>query len=165
MNTPLKQAARGAIWGLIATFPMSAVMLVGQQFGWMKKQPPEILTEEAVERVDLREGASVEAVHAFAIANHFAFGAAGGVSFALLRSVMPRPAAVPAGIAFGLAIWAASYRGWISALNILPAEQHPGRRGTVVMIAAHAAYGATVGALSRRAQRDDVESRNLRIEA
>jgi hypothetical protein len=132
---------------------MSAVMLAGQQLGWMKEQPPEALTEEALERADLLEGKPVEAVHAFAVASHFAFGAAGGATFGLLRWVVPLPPVVPTGIAFGLGIWGASYRGWIPAMNILPAEQHPGRRGTLVMIAAHAVYGATIGAMSRRAHR------------
>ena len=153
MDTLLTRAARGAAWGAIATVPMSAVMLVGQHLGWMKEQPPEVLTEEALERADLIEGKSVEAVRAFAVASHFAFGAAGGASYALLRRVVPTPPALPTGIAFGLGIWGASYRGWIPAMNILPAEQHPGRHGTLVMIAAHAVYGATIGALSRRKRR------------
>ncbi len=151
MNTLVKPAARAAVWGLIATVPMSAVMVVGQRLGWMREQPPEILTEEGLIRAGLLDGKSTEAVRVFATANHFASGAAGGALYALLRWVGPIPAGVPTGIAFGLGIWAASYRGWIPAMNILPAEQHPGRRGTLVMNAAHAVYGATLGALSRRA--------------
>lgn len=151
MNTLAKPAARGAVWGLIATVPMSAVMVVGQRMGWMREQPPEILTEEGLIHAGLLDGMSTEDVRVFATANHFAFGAAGGAFYALLRWVAPIPATVPMGIAFGLGIWASSYRGWIPAMNILPAEQHPGRRGTLVMIAAHAVYGATLGALSRRA--------------
>lgn len=156
MNSIVKPAAHGAIWGGIATVPMSAVMLLGQRLGWMRNQPPEILTEEALERADLLEGRSIETVHAWAVASHFAFGAAGGIFYSLMRWVVPMPAPVPAGIAFGLGIWGASYRGWIPAMDILPAEQHPGRRGTLVMIAAHAVYGATVGALSGSAQRHGV---------
>jgi hypothetical protein len=151
MHTLVKPAVRGAIWGLIATVPMSAVMVVGQRLGWMAEQPPEILTEEGLIRAGLLDGKSPETVRVFATANHLAFGAAGGAFYALLRWVAPILAGVPMGIAFGLGIWAASYRGWIPAMNILPAEQHPGRCGTLVMIAAHAVYGATIGALSRRA--------------
>ena len=158
MNSIVNPAARGAIWGVIATVPMSAVMLLGQRLGWMKEQPPEILTEEALERADLLEGKPIETVHAFAVASHFAFGAVGGIFYSLLRWVVPMPGAVPTGTAFGLGIWGASYRGWIPAMNILPAEQHPGRRGTLVMIVAHAVYGATVGALSGGAQRHGVGS-------
>lgn len=152
MEILVKSAARGATWGALATVPMSAVMLVGQHLGWMREQPPEVLTEEALERADLLEEKSVETVHAFAVASHFAFGAAGGALYGLLRGVAPNPPAITSGITFALGIWGASYRGWIPAMNLLPAEQHPGRRGTLVMIAAHAVYGATIGALSRRAQ-------------
>ena len=153
MNTFLTSAFRGAAWGAIATVPMSAVMLVGQRLGWMKEQPPEALTEEALKRAELLDGTSVETVHSVAVASHFAFGAACGALFGLLGRAAPNTPAVPTGIAFGLGIWGASYRGWIPAMNILPADQHPGRRGAVVMIAAHAMFGATLGALSRRAPR------------
>ena len=152
METLVKSAARGATLGAIATVPMSAVMLAGQHLGWMREQPPEVLTEEAMGRTDLLGEESVETVHALAVASHFAFGAAGGALFGLLQRVGAMPRAVPSGIAFGLGIWGASYRGWIPAMNLLPAEQHPGRRGTLVMIAAHAVYGATIGALSRITQ-------------
>jgi hypothetical protein len=118
----------------------------------MREQPPEVLTEEAMGRADLLEEKSGGTVHALAVASHFAFGAAGGALYSLLRGVAPTPPAVPSGIAFGLGIWGASYRGWIPAMNLLPPEQHPGRRGTLVMIAAHAVYGGTIGALSRMAQ-------------
>jgi hypothetical protein len=151
VDTLVKSAARAATWGAIATVPMSAVMLIGQHLGWMREQPPEALTEEALDRADLLEERSGETVHAFAVASHFAFGAAGGALYGLLRRVAPRAPAVSSGVAFGLGIWGASYRGWIPALDLLPAEERPGRRGTLVMIAAHAMYGATLGALSRRA--------------
>ena len=149
MNPLLTRASRGAAWGAIATVPMSAVMLAGQQLGWMKEQPPEVLTEEALRRAELLEEKSVETAHSLAVATHFAFGAACGALFALLGRAAPSAAAVPTGIAFGLGIWAASYRGWIPAMHILPLDQHPGRRGTVVMIAAHVVYGASLGALRR----------------
>jgi hypothetical protein len=54
------------------------------------------------------------------------------------------------GIAFGLGVWATSYRGWIPALDMLPPEQRRGRAGTAVMIAAHTVYGATLGASAER---------------
>jgi hypothetical protein len=155
VTTLVKPAARGAIWGAIATVPMSAVMLAGQRLGWMKEQPPEVLTDAALERADLPDEPSEEAADAVAVVTHFAFGATAGACFALLRRVAPTPAAVPAGILFALGIWWASYRGWIPAMNLLPAEQRPGRRGTLVMVAAHAVYGATVGALSARSDGSD----------
>lgn len=148
----MRPAARGALWGAIATVPMSAVMLAGERLGWMKEQPPKVLTEEALARADILDGTSDEGVAVVAVANHVAFGAAAGVCYALTRRLVPLPQAVPTGIAFGLGIWWASYRGWIPAMDILPAEQRPGRRAALIMVAAHVVYGATVGALSGRTQ-------------
>ena len=50
MNNLARPAAQGAVWGLIATVPMSAVMVIGQRLGWMREQPPETLTEEGLTR-------------------------------------------------------------------------------------------------------------------
>jgi hypothetical protein len=128
---------------------MSAVMLGGRRLGWMQEQPPEALTEEALRRAEVLEGKSVETVRSLAVASHFAFGAACGALYGLLRSAAPNAPALPTGIVFGLGVWGASYRGWIPAMDMLPAEQHRGRRGTIVMVAAHAVYGATIGVLAR----------------
>jgi hypothetical protein len=49
------------------------------------------------------------------------------------------------GIAFGLAVWAASYLGWIPGLGILAAaSEHPPRRNGV-MIFAHVVWGTVLG--------------------
>jgi hypothetical protein len=130
---------------------MSAVMLIGQRLGWMDEHPPETLTKEALRRADALEERSKATVASLAVANHFAFGAAGGALFGLLprhgASSGPR---LGMGIAFGLSVWATSYRAWIPALDMLPPEQRRGRAGSAVMIAAHAVYGATLGALAER---------------
>jgi hypothetical protein len=151
VNTFLRTGSRGAAWGAIATASMSVVMLTGQRLGWMDEHPPEALTEEALRRVDVLEGRRKAAVDALAVASHFTFGAAGGALFALLsRHRAPSAPRLPMGIAFGLGVWATSYRGWIPALDMLPPGQRRGRAGTAVMIAAHAVYGATLGASAER---------------
>lgn len=151
MNTSLQAVFRGAAHGAIATAPMSVVMLIGQRLGSMDEDPPQALTEEALRRAHALEERSKPTVDALAVASHFTFGAAGGALFGLLsRFVAPRGPRLPTGIAFGLGVWATSYRGWIPALNLLPPEQRRGRAGTTVMIAAHAVYGATLGALAER---------------
>lgn len=73
-----------------------------------------------------------------AMTAHFAYGAASG---ALLAAIDPK--APPfRGAAEGVAIWAASYFGWIPALRILlPANRHP-RRRNALMVAAHLVWGA-----------------------
>jgi hypothetical protein len=151
VNTSLEAAFRGAAHGAVATAAMSAVMLIGQRLGWMDEHPPQTLTEEALRRADALEERSKETVDVLAVASHFTFGAAGGALFGLLsrHGALSGPRLLM-GIAFGLGVWAASYRGWIPALDMLPPEQRRGRAGTTVMIAAHAVYGSTLGALAER---------------
>ena len=69
---------------------------------------------------------------------HFAYGALTGAGLAALRS---RPATAE-GAAYGLAIWAGSYFGWIPAAGVLkPAGRHPAERNAL-MILAHLVWGA-----------------------
>ncbi len=153
MDTLFQEGARGAAAGAIGTVPMSAVMLIGQRLGWMNDQPPKALTEEGLRLAGVRDEVSEGAIDALAVASHLGFGAASGALFDLLQRAIPEASPLPLGIAFGLGVWAASYRGWIPAMGSLPLEQRRGGRGTAVMIAAHAVYGATIGALAGRNDR------------
>jgi hypothetical protein len=72
---------------------------------------------------------------------HFAYGGATGALFALQGDRAPLT-----GIGYGVGVWAASYLGWIPAARILvPATRHPMERN-VMMIAAHAVWGAVLAA-------------------
>lgn len=80
-----------------------------------------------------------------AMAAHFGYGAAAG---ALLAAPNAR-IGMGRGLAGGIAVWGLSYLGWIPAAGVLrPAHQHPVRR-TLLMIAAHAAWGAATALTSR----------------
>jgi hypothetical protein len=66
------------------------------------------------------------------------------------------------GAAFGLALWAAGYMGWVPALGFSPAahRESPPRNG--LMISAHVVWGATVGLLvSAAGQRRERFSRHV----
>jgi hypothetical protein len=130
---------------------MSAVMLAGQYLGWMKEQPPEVLSEETLERADMLEGRSFEVVPGVRGGEPLRFRRRRGRSLSPAAKGDAEASGGAYRDAFGLGIWGASYRGWIPAMNILPPEQYPGRRGTLMMIAAHVVYGTTDGALSHRA--------------
>jgi hypothetical protein len=156
MTIPMTAAFRGAAWGLLATVPMSIAMLLGQRLGWIEEQPPEALTEEALARAHALEGMSETTVDGLAVASHLGFGAAAGALFGLVHARAPRVPAIPLGVAWGLGIWAASYRGWIPALGMLPRDQRRGRPGTSVMVAAHVVYGIALGAMAIRRRRRGV---------
>jgi hypothetical protein len=76
------------------------------------------------------------------LAYHFLYGAAAGSLFAAL-SDRRDPAT---GAVFGVAVWGASYLGWIPAGRILAfGSRHPARRNSL-MLAAHLVWGAALAA-------------------
>jgi hypothetical protein len=78
-------------------------------------------------------------------AAHFAYGAAVG---AMIGALNPEPSKKSGALA-GVAVWLASYMGWIPVAGILvPATRHPGRRNAL-MIAAHLVWGWSTAAAMR----------------
>lgn len=142
-------AAKGAAAGAVATVAMSACMLAAQKAGLMGRQPPAHIVRAAT-------GRKVDGppLSALSIAAHLGFGSATGAVYAVATVTGPRsgtwrrPSADPrTGMAFGLAVWAVSYAGWVPALGILdpPSEDRLGRPTS--MAAAHVVYGAVLGRL------------------
>ena len=64
--------------------------------------------------------------------------------------VSPNVSAPPAakGVAWGLAVWAGSYAGWLPAAGILPPPHRRPMRRNVNIILAHVAWGALLGLLT-----------------
>jgi hypothetical protein len=139
---------RGAVAGAAATVVMSAGMalhkaLTGTTLG------PRRVTEGLAERADAVPSEPV--LDAATAVNHLAFGAGAGAVYGPLRRSLPR--AVPAslsGTVFGLAVWAASYAGWIPALRILPPPTQDRPDRAVGMHLHHWVYGAALGLLEQR---------------
>lgn len=149
---------KGAAAGLLATAPMTAVML-----GWHRKLPwwqqgplpPSTLTTRILRAFGLKK-LDDEAHEPLTWISHFGYGAASGALFPLAESFLrPLPPPIHAkGIAYGLLIWTGSYLGWIPAVNLLePATEHPNERN-LLMIAAHVVWGATMAALYGSWDRD-----------
>jgi hypothetical protein len=147
----------GATAGLLATVPMTAVMLAGHRALPRHERyplPPAEITAQAAETAaDAADAAppDPEALTALTLAAHFGYGAATGALYAL--AVPPAPgvaAGALRGAGWGLAVWAGSYLGWLPAARILkPATEHPARRNAL-MIGAHLVWGAALGALLAR---------------
>ena len=145
MQRDVKATFNGAIGGGIATAAMSALMLAAQKLGLMGKQPPEAITEAALDAGGAHNR-DEETENVLASVLHFAFGMGMGVLFGLLRRRLPHdvPATVD-GIVFASFVWVSSYEGWVPALGILPAasEDRPGRPQSMYL--AHVVYGAVLG--------------------
>ncbi len=143
-------AAIGA--GVIATLPMSAVMLAADAVGRMGTQPPRRIVDEAAEHTP-GPGPSDEARDAAATVLHLGFGGLVAVAVLPFLALARRVAVardtrgVLAGAAFGLAVYVLNYAGLAPALGVLPppTRDRPGRQ--VTMAVAHLVYGLIVGAL------------------
>lgn len=125
---------------------MSAVMLaLREQLG---EQPPDAIVKHTAGAVGAAP--TEEQADAMAVAAHLGFGVTVGAAYALLPRVGPP---VLRGVATALAVYAASYQGWVPAVGILPpaSRDKPGRPR--VMVAAHVVYGAVLGAAEERVRR------------
>ena len=128
----------GGIAGFVGTMAMTAAMRrLHQKLPAEERYPlpPREIVDSAAGKagVDLPD----EAAKDLTTAAHFAYGAAVG---AMIGALNPRPSK-PTGAVAGVAVWVASYMGWIPAVNILePGTRHP-RRRNALMIASHLVWG------------------------
>jgi hypothetical protein len=138
----------GAIAGAAATLPMTAtVRAIHRRLPKGERYPA-----TPRELIDSATGESLpdETARDLTLAAHYAYGAATG---AMIAAAAPRPS-LPAGAAAGVAVWAASYLGWIPAAGLLkPATEHPARRN-FMMIAAHLVWGAALALALEELQAD-----------
>jgi hypothetical protein len=139
----------GAFAGAVATAPQSAAVWGLKAAGaYRRTPPPEKVSREMAEMALGAENVPERWFTPMMIAQHVGFGAACGAAFGALTGVV-RPTTV-AGLLVGLAIWKASYDGWIPALRIMPpaGEDEEGRQ--LALVVAHVAFGLTMGAIVDR---------------
>ena len=77
---------------------------------------------------------------------HFGYGAAMGGAYATLTPHIDLPAELK-GTAFGLAVWAGSYLGWLPAAGIRPPATRRPASENAMMVASHIVYGLVLGKL------------------
>jgi uncharacterized membrane protein YagU involved in acid resistance len=111
----------------------------------MGGMPPEKITARLLNRAGVRRSAAQQ--DAIATVLHFGFGAAAGAGFGVVapRRVTIR---VPAGMAYGAAIWGLSYLGWVPALGVMAPAQRDRVDRQATMLAGHLIFGATLGLLA-----------------
>ena len=139
----------GAICGVVATGPMTAVMALWHRrlpVGERYPLPPREITDAVAEKAGVSVDA--DALSAATLIAHFGYGgAAGGLYGALPMGSVRQPLA--SGFVLGLVVWSLSYFGLLPALRILrPASEHPARRNAL-MLGAHFVWGACLCALYR----------------
>lgn len=150
---------RGAVAGCVATAPMTVVMMALHRLLPRTEQyalPPSEIVAQIAENVGAEQHIDAQQHIALTLLGHFGYGAAVGVGYVPLAPRLPFPAAVN-GIGYGLAVWAVSYLGLLPAAGLLtPATEHPARRN-VLMIVAHIVWGAALGVVFERLQRDTMK--------
>ena len=154
-NKLLREVAAGAAAGLLATVPMTVTMLVIQRLLPRRQQStlePRRITEGMLRRVDLKEDLSKKERDRVSVAAHFGYGATVGALYPLVEGVLPLPRGLR-GPAYGLCVWAASYAGWLPAVDILPPPQRRPAGRNLLLIAAHLVWGATTEAVSEALSR------------
>ena len=145
----MQTLARGALAGLAATVPMTAVIGAGRAAGLMRTPPPVEITENIAEQAGENPDRQSPEFQAGWLAAHVGYGAACGVIFAAIRPVLPRSDLV-AGLLFGGAVWGVSYISLLPSLNLYPPAQDDSNQRQVVMIAAHAVFGAAMASIERQ---------------
>ncbi|HVL76198.1 MAG TPA: hypothetical protein VM406_09290 [Noviherbaspirillum sp.] len=156
---------KGALAGAVATIPMTIVM--SGLFRRLPREqqyplPPVLITSRVARHGDGEPALQGGRLTAAALAAHFAYGALTGAMYPLLERTraLDGPPALT-GPAYGLAVWAASYLGWIPAARILtPATRHPTQRNAL-MWTAHAVWGAALAAVCGLLQQREPASQEL----
>lgn len=133
----------GALSGCAATMAMTVAMhRLHRRLPATERYPllpREIVGSLSRERPEPVRPASGDRQATATMLAHFGYGALTGALFAAQRHRGVAP-----GAAYGVAVWAASYLGWIPGARILrPATQHPPRRNAL-MLAAHLVWGTTL---------------------
>ena len=150
MNATIQRTTAGGLAGLVATVPMTLVMAAVERGLMPTLQPlaPKQIVRNTAKRV---KGSHISRRKRNLLGwiAHFAFGTTTGAIYPLVSSAAPAPAAVKGGM-YGLAVWAASYLGWLPAAGILPPATQHSRRRNVSLIAAHLVWGMTLGILVNR---------------
>jgi hypothetical protein len=142
----IARLVRGASSGAVATTAMTGWMLATAPRDRRFEQPPHRIVRRAAQRLGAPVRPSDRRLIPLAALAHFAFGAAGGAGYALLR---PRPT-MPSAIAYATGIWATSYAGWAPALRLMPSPPRDDRHRQVLTFTAHLVYGAALALAARR---------------
>jgi uncharacterized membrane protein YagU involved in acid resistance len=156
-DVSLGKLLRGAVAGFVATALMSVFMLIGWRLLPKREKyhlPPRQITEEIAERVGIEDHLNEPELVGLTVSSHFGYGALFGWIYALFEHRIPLDSSLK-GVLTGVALWTASYLGWLPALGILPpATRHPWRRN-LLMILAHVVWGVTLGEVTRKLDRSE----------
>ena len=150
---------RALVGGVLGGTAGAALMLPlfegAKRAGMLTEAPPVRVVDQAA---DAAETTAVDGQiekgerEGVAVGSHLLYGAVAGALYGLAQDELALPT-VPAGAAYGLALWAVGYLGWMPAAGVLPQpwRQQPG--DALTPVAAHLVYGLALGAVERMVRR------------
>jgi uncharacterized membrane protein YagU involved in acid resistance len=143
----------GSLAGFAATAPMTAVMeALYRVLPPHEKRgplPPREITQKAADAADVADDLSEPQKKGLTGLVHFGFGTGAGAAYGAVAPHLPLGPAAN-GVAYGLAVWAGSYLGWLPAAGVLPPATEEPAGKNAVMILAHVVWGAALGVLTDR---------------
>lgn len=138
----MNRLLNAAIAGFVATAPMTMAMRRLHRHLPQREQYP-LPPREIMQQI-ARPGSEARA-RRWTLIGHFGYGSFSGMAMAALVPDMR----IEKGAAFGVVVWLASYLGWLPALGILqPANRHPARRNTAMLLA-HLVWGGATALIAR----------------
>ena len=165
MNRWIDAFRRGMTAGRQATTPMTIVMAAARKVGILGDPPPRKITRELLDFFGLSKSDTKEKLLTFL--SHYAFGAAVGGLYGVLRETRLLPRGPVVGAAYGTAVWATSYLGWVPALTSMPRPENDRPLRPWAMLGAHWIYGAMLDLHLEREEREasvgEPSRRNARV--
>ena len=153
----MKRILIGGLAGAIATIPQSGTVWGLRRMGvYRGKAAPEVVSEHLTNQVVDMDQMSKPQRTAIKTAQHVGYGAVCGAAYGLLTTIFAANALT--GALAGLGLWKMSYDGWIPAAGILPPPEQDEQGRQAALIAAHAVYGASLGALTGTLMQIDRDS-------
>ena len=154
----------GSAAGLAASIPMLCAMealrrgLPGQPESHYL--PPRKVATGLARKAGIEYRMTERTRKAVTLVGHVSYGAAMGAAYGVIAGRTHRragrnhlPRSVAQGVAWGLAVWALSYAGWLPAAGILPPPHRRSARRNTVIIGSHVVWGAVLGALTDQMRR------------
>lgn len=157
-GSTVHQLLIGAISGLVATVPMTLVMILlyytilpGRE---QYRLPPRQITDRLLNRTKIgrRKANKPEQRRALTWLSHFGYGGGTGSLYPFTVGKLPLPP-ILSGMIFGLAVWLVSYLGWLPAADILPPATRQPKDRNILMILSHLAWGSVIGFLSKNLEK------------
>ncbi|MCT9930852.1 DUF1440 domain-containing protein [Planotetraspora sp. A-T 1434] len=147
----MRNLVNGAVGGALGTAVMSAVMMAGDRAGVMGTPPPKRIMRVTLPGQKHRPKPGEDVLATIA---HYAFGSTAGAVLGLVTGGRRIP--LPLGAAYGLAIYIASYQGWVPRMGALPPATRDNFGRQAILALGHIMYGTSLAISMNRLKTEKI---------